>query len=68
MTFSFLGLVMCNLLFTDAVAVHFKRRHRKPLVASKRKGKVLRLEPAGRGVRRWNGEPERQAEAKAVSL
>jgi hypothetical protein len=52
----------------DAVAVHFKRRHRKPLVASKRKGKVLRLEPAGRGVRLCPGEPERLAEVKAASL
>ena len=41
---------------SDAVAVHFKRRHRKPLVASKRKGKVLRLLQAGRVGRRWNGE------------
>src|SRR5271155_1718589 len=48
----------------DAVAVHFKRRHRKPLIASKRKSKVLRLLQAGRGVRRWNGEPERHAAAK----
>jgi hypothetical protein len=69
MTFIFLGLVMRNFLFfTAAVAVHFKRRQRKPLVASKRKGKVLRLLQAGRGVRRWNGEPERHAVAKAVSL
>jgi hypothetical protein len=30
-------------IFLAAVAVHFKRRQRKPLVASKRKGKVLRL-------------------------
>jgi hypothetical protein len=52
----------------DAVALHFKRRHRGVLSCRKRKGKVSRLEPAGRGVRRWNGEPERQADVKAVSL
>jgi hypothetical protein len=65
--FNFLGLVMDHHLFPDAVAVHFKRRHRKPLVAAKRTGKVLRFSLARRGVRLGPGEPERQP-AKAASL
>jgi hypothetical protein len=59
---------MIFILLGEAVAVHFKRRHHQPLVASKRNGKVLRLLQAGRGVCRWNGEPERHAVAKAASL
>ena len=67
-TFRFLGVFICNYIFGEAVAVHFKRRPRLSLIIFKRKGKVLRLEQAGRGVRRWNGEPERSAVAKAASL
>ncbi len=64
--FSFSGLFMffswmrSRFISSDGIA--------KPLVASKRTVKVLRLCQAGRGVRRWNGETERRAVAKAASL
>jgi hypothetical protein len=57
---------MIFILLGEAVAVHFKRRQRQHWLPPN--GKVLPLLQAGRGVRRWNGETERHAVAKAASL